>query len=153
MWHAYDSSIGELIRNTGTVQLHANSSCLHFTMLMQKPDWFYYYSHYEVINKFLEGDNIMENLYNMVKIFLSTIANRKNYDSVLEKHRCLPTNQLEQDHNVTRIVVSWKLSKSLLRIKRGTLVYCQKCNIPNFLAEDEWKTVWNLNPSFVMHHN
>ena len=47
----------------------------------------------------------MENLYNMVKHFSSTIANQKIYDSVLEKHRCLPTNKLEQHHDGTRIVV------------------------------------------------
>ena len=83
----------------------------------------------------------MEKLHKIVKFFSSTITNRKNYDSVLEKHRCLPTNQLEQDHDDTRIVAACKLLKSELRTKRGTIVCCQKFNMPQFLAEDEWKTV------------
>ena len=52
----------------------------------------------------------------------------------------MPTNQLGQDHNDNRIVIVCKLLKSALRMKRRTLVYCQKFNTPQFLTEDEWKT-------------
>ena len=106
-----------------------------------------------MINKFPEGDKITEKLHNTVKKKSSTNANRKNYDSVLEKHSCLPTKKLEQDYDGARIVAGCKLLKSSLRIKRGTLVCCQQFDTPNFLTEDELKTVGDLKPFLVMHHD
>ena len=60
---------------------------------------------------------------------------------MLEKHRCLPAKQLEQDHNGARIVVAWNFLKSALIRKRGTIVYCWEFNMPQFLAENDWRTV------------
>ena len=65
----------------------------------------------------------MEKLHCMVKYFSSAIINRKDYDLVLENHRYLPTNQLEKDHNGTRIVDVCELSKSALEMKTGTFAY------------------------------
>ena len=67
----------------------------------------------------------MEKLHNMVKHFSSTITNRKNYNDMLEKHRYLPTSQLEQDHNDSRIVAACKLIKLAIITKRGTEIYCR----------------------------
>ena len=83
----------------------------------------------------------MGTLHNVVKYFSSNIINRKNYNDTLEKHRYLPTTQLEQDHNCSRIVAVCKLIKSVLRIKRGTTVHCREFNMPQFFTEDDWRTV------------
>ena len=77
----------------------------------------------------------------MVKHFSSMIANRKKYDSALCNDRCLPTNQLEKDHNGTRIVAKCKLLKSAMRTNTGTFVFCNQFNTPQILTEEEWKTV------------
>ena len=83
----------------------------------------------------------MEKLHDGVKHFSLTISNRKKFDSVLWKHHFLTTNQLEQDHNCSRIVTAFKLLKSSLRTKRGTPFCYKKFNTPQFLAEDDWKTI------------
>ena len=77
----------------------------------------------------------------MVKHFSSTIANRKNCNSALEKHLCLPGIQLEQDHDGTTIVVVCKSLKLVLRTKRGTIVCYHEFDMRQFLAKDDWKTV------------
>ena len=119
------SAVGELSRSKDKVKLYTHSNCLHFVMIMLKSYLFYYYSHKAIINKFLEGDEIMEKLHCMVKIFSSTISNRKNYEYVLDDHRCLPTNQLKKDHNVTRIIHVNVLLKSALRTNTGAFVFLQ----------------------------
>ena len=48
---------------------------------------------------------------------------------------------MEKDNDGARIVVACKLLKSALRIKRGTAVYCREFNTPQFLTEDDWRTV------------
>lgn len=58
----------------------------------------------------------MQKLHSVVKYVSSTIANHKNCNDVLDQHHCLPTNQLEQDHNGTRLVAACKPMKSALRI-------------------------------------
>ena len=63
---------------------------------------------------------------------------------MLAKHLYLPTNQLEQDHNGTRIVAACKLIRSALRIKRGTKENFREFNVRHFIAEDEWKLVGEL---------
>ena len=60
---------------------------------------------------------------------------------MLDKHRCLPTNQLEQDHNGTRIVAACKLMKSALRIKKGTKEHSQEFKLKRFLTDEDWMTV------------
>ena len=60
----------------------------------------------------------MNKLHAMVKFFSSTSSNRKNYNMNLTKHPYLPTNQLEQDYNGTRIVAACKRMRSALRFKR-----------------------------------
>ena len=61
----------------------------------------------------------MNKLHAMVKHFSSTSLNRKNYNAILTKYPYLPTNQLEQEHNRTRIVAAYKLMRYALRVKRG----------------------------------
>ena len=68
----------------------------------------------------------------MVKHFSSTIINRENYNYMLDKHRYLPRNQLQPDHNGARIVAVCELLKSSLRIKTGTQAYCRDYKIPLF---------------------
>ena len=83
----------------------------------------------------------MQKSHNMVKHFSSTITKCKNYNDELQQHRCLPTNQLEQDHDGTRIVVACKLMKSSLRMKRGTAENCREFKMPEFVTEEDWRTV------------
>ena len=111
------SDVGELTRSKDEVNLHAHSLFLCCTILMLKPCSFICNSCWAIISTFREGDSIMDKLHNMVKHFSSNITNQKNYDSVLEKHLCRPTNQSEQDHNGTRIVDVHRLLKSSLRLK------------------------------------
>ena len=73
-----------------------------------------------MIYVFPEGDKLMAKLHNMVKHFSSIISNRKNYNEILDKHHYLPRNQLQQDHNGTRILVAHELLKSALRTKKDT---------------------------------
>ena len=87
----------------------------------------------------------MDKIQNMDKQFSSTINNRKNYDSVLEQHPCLLTNQLEQDHNGARIVAVCRLLKSSLRLKTVTYVCCVKAGNFLFLTEEEWKSVGSFD--------
>ena len=47
---------------------------------------------------------------------------------------------MEQDHNDAKIMTVCKLLKSVLRTKKGTIVFCQQFNMPQFLVEDDWKT-------------
>ena len=47
----------------------------------------------------------MEKFHDVI-IFSLHIANRKNYNDMIENNRHLPTNQLEQDHNADRIMVA-----------------------------------------------
>ena len=82
----------------------------------------------------------MTKLHHMEKHFSSTSTNRKNYDNVLKHHLCLPTNQLEQDHNGTRIAVVYKILRSALRVKRGMQYHCRQFSVEPFLSEEEWKT-------------
>ena len=77
----------------------------------------------------------------MVKHFSSTSSNRKNYNAMIAKNLCLPTNELEQDHNGTRIVAACKLTKSALRVKRGIKEFCGEFKVRCFFTEDDWKTV------------
>ena len=60
---------------------------------------------------------------------------------MLEKHRHLPTNQLEQDHNSTMIVDALKFLKSELITKRGIIVHCREFNTLQSLVDDYWKTI------------
>ena len=83
----------------------------------------------------------MQKLHNMVKHFSSTITNRNNYNYILEQHLYLLTNQLEQDHNGTRIVAVCKRIKSALRIKRDTIECFRKFKMPEFLTEEHWRIV------------
>ena len=83
----------------------------------------------------------MEKFHGIVKHFSSVSANRKNYDSALHEHRCLPSNRLDQDHNGTRIVALNRLLKSALTLKIGTHTYCNKFNMPPFFIDEEWKTM------------
>ena len=71
----------------------------------------------------------------------STSSNQKNYNMILTKHPYLPANQLEQDHNGTRIVAVYKLLRSALRVKRGIKECCREFNARSFLLKDEWKSV------------
>ena len=59
---------------------------------------------------------------------------------MLATHLCLSTNQLEQDYNGTRIIASYKLHRSDLRVKRGTQEFCRQFNVEPFPSEEEWKT-------------
>ena len=59
---------------------------------------------------------------------------------MLGNHLYLLSNQLEQDHNVTRIAAVHKLIRSALRVKRGITKHCRQFNVDPFLSEDEWKT-------------
>ena len=77
----------------------------------------------------------MQKLHFMVKYFSSTMANRKIFNSMLDNHRHIPTNHMEQDHNGTRIVAAFKLIKSALRLKRGTKEYCREFELPDFINE------------------
>ena len=95
----------------------------------------------ETVNPFVLGDLLIIKVYNMTKHFSSTSNNRKNYDAMLQNHRCLPTNQLQQDLNGTRIAAKHNLLRSCLRAKRGTHEYCVQFNIEPFLTPDEWKSV------------
>ena len=79
----------------------------------------------------------MENLHNMVKHFSCATAKRKNYDSVLDEHRRLPTNQFEQHHDGTRIMALNRLLKSVLTLKIGTHVCCNQFNTSRFLIDEE----------------
>ena len=56
---------------------------------------------------------------------------------MLENHLYLPINQLEQDHDGTRIVAACKLIKSASRIKRGTSIHCREFNMPESITEDD----------------
>ena len=89
------------------------------------------------VNVFPEGDELMQKSQFVVKHFYSTISNCKNCNEMLDEHRCLPTNQLEQDHNGTRIVATCKLIKSALRIKRGAKECCREFKLPDFLNEED----------------
>ena len=62
---------------------------------------------------------MIKKLHHMVIHFSLNVATQKNYDSALDKYRCLPTNQLEQDQNGTRIVATLKWLKLALRVKKG----------------------------------
>ena len=86
----------------------------------------------------------MEKLHNVVKHFSSASTNRKKYDSTLDEHWCLPTNQLEQDHNGISVVAVHRLLKSSFRLKTGTHFYCTKFNAPPFLIDEEWKILINF---------
>ena len=77
----------------------------------------------------------------MVKHFSSTMKNRKNHNAMLDKHRCFPTNQLEQDRDGTKIISPCKLIKLALIIKIGAKECCRKFKLHNFPTEDEWRTV------------
>ena len=59
---------------------------------------------------------------------------------MLKPHLFLLTNQLEQDHNGTRIAAVHELLRSTLRMKRGTQECCWQFNVEPFLSEKEWKT-------------
>ena len=61
----------------------------------------------------------MNDLHCMAKQFSAASLNRKNYNAMLAHYLFLPTNQLEQDHNGTRIADVHKLFRSALRVKRG----------------------------------
>ena len=74
----------------------------------------------EVINQFPEGGLLMTKSHCMTKHFSSTSTIRKNYNNMLKPHLCLPTNQIEQDHDRTRIADVRRLLQSSLRVKRGT---------------------------------
>ena len=100
---------------------------------------FHYY--YVVVNTFPEGEKLMAKLHSMVKHFYSAISNRKNYNNMLDKHRYLPRNQSQQDHNGSRIVAAHELLKSALRINRGTQAHCEGYKKPLFLTETELRTV------------
>ena len=91
-------------------------------------------------NNFPDGDELMNKSHFMAKYFSSSSLNRKNYNKMLAKHLCLPSNQLEQDHNITRIATVHKLIRSALRVKRGITEHCRQFNADPFLSEDEWKT-------------
>ena len=60
---------------------------------------------------------------------------------MLAKHLHLPTNQLEHDHDGTRIVSVYKLIRSALRVKRGVKEHFLEFNAQSFLMEDESKSV------------
>ena len=77
----------------------------------------------------------------MPKPFSSTSVNRENYDTMLQSHRCLPTNQLQHDLNGTRIAAKHELLRSCLRAKRGMHECCSQLNAEPFLTEEEWKHV------------
>ena len=86
----------------------------------------------EIINQFPEGDSLMTKFHCMAKHFSSTSANRKNCNNVLKSHLFLLTNQLEQDHNGTRIADVHELFRSALRVKRGTQECCRQFNVEPF---------------------
>ena len=60
---------------------------------------------------------------------------------MLDMHRCLPTTQLQQYHDGTMIVAVCKLIKSVLRIKRGTVIHYQEFGTPTFLTEYDWMII------------
>ena len=76
----------------------------------------------------------MNKLYHMAKKISSSSLNLKNYNAMLAKHLHLPTNQLEQDHNGTRITTVHKLFRSVLRFKRGVTECCRQINVDPFLS-------------------
>ena len=77
----------------------------------------------------------------MVKYFSSTITNRNNYNDVLEQHPYFLKNQLEQGHTGTRIAAACKLIKPALSMKRGAVLCCREFKTPEFLTEEDWRTV------------
>ena len=78
----------------------------------------------------------MTKSHHMAKRISFTSTNRKNCDNMLKSHLHIPTNQIEQDHDRTRIATVCKLLQSALRAKRGTDEHCQQFNVEPFLSEE-----------------
>ena len=97
--------------------------------------------HQEIVNLLALGDSLTNKVHNMSKHFSSSGTNRKNYDTMLQNHHYLPTNQLQQDLNGTRIAAKHKLFQSCLRAKRVMKEHCAMFQIEPFFTEDEWRSV------------
>ena len=77
-----------------------------------------------MVEKFPDGDELMNKSHCVAKKSSSSL-NRKNCNTILGNHLYLPSNQLEQDNDGTRISAVHKLVQSVLRVKRGIAEHCQ----------------------------
>ena len=124
------SAVGELVRTVNKVKLIF--ICMAVVLKCFNLNHVFFNHHQEVINQFPEGCSSMTKSHHVAKRFSSTSTNSKHYNNMLKYHLFLPTKQLKQHHDGTRISHVHELLLSTLRLKIGMQEHCRQFNVEPF---------------------